>query len=111
MDIEEFYADNEKRRDSAEYEFGSEWTDASGNHYELSWVEDTGELYLMIGPDAIVREDPFGDFVVNEEVVSALQVAVIATIPDLESLHRLLEGWENEMATPNSLTWLHSKFG
>ena len=42
MDIETFYEQNEARRESAEFEFGSEWTDASDNEYELSWVEATG---------------------------------------------------------------------
>ncbi len=29
MDIESFYEQNEARRESAEFEFGSEWSDAS----------------------------------------------------------------------------------
>ena len=29
--------------------------------YELSWVEATGELYLMVEPDARSAEDAFGD--------------------------------------------------
>jgi len=62
MDIEAFYEQNEARRESAEFEFGSEWTDASDNEYELSWVEATGELYLMVEPEADVNEDMFGDF-------------------------------------------------
>ena len=69
MDIESFYEQNEARRESAEFEFGDEWTDASDNDYELSWVEATGELYLMVEPDAVVSEDIFGDFRVSDEPV------------------------------------------
>ena len=65
MDIESFYEQNEARRESAEFEFGGEWTDPDDNEYELSWVEATGELYLMIEPDAKITEDAFGDFYVS----------------------------------------------
>ena len=74
MDIEAFYEQNEARRESAEFEFGAEWTDASDNEYELSWVEATGELYLMVEPDADVNEDMFGDFLVSDEAVNDLTV-------------------------------------
>ena len=51
MDIETFYEQNEARRESAEIEFGDEWTDASGQPLRAqSWVEATGELYLMKDP-------------------------------------------------------------
>ena len=111
MDIEEFYEANEKRRDSAEFEFGSEWTDSAGNNYELSWVEDTGELYLMLGPEAAIGQDPFGDFSVGPEEVGELHVVVIANVATLEKLLFSLEDWEEAMAQPDSLKWLHEKFG
>ena len=44
MDIEQFYSADERRRQSAEVELGTNWFDAKGSRYELSWVEDTGEL-------------------------------------------------------------------
>ena len=77
MDIEAFYEQNEARRESAEFEFGSEWTDSADNEYELSWVEATGELYLMVEPDAVVTEDMFGDFLMSDEPVNDLTVVVI----------------------------------
>jgi len=40
------------------------------NEYELSWVEATGELYLMVEPDAVVTEDAFGDFYTHGEEVT-----------------------------------------
>lgn len=110
MDIEAFYQQNEARRESAEFEFGDEWTDASGNSYRLSWVEATGELYLMIGPEAAVSEDIFGDFLVADEVLSGLTVVIIGTVATLGAVEDLLEGWEDAMLEENSLEWLYERF-
>jgi hypothetical protein len=109
MDIEAFYDQNEARRESAEFEFGSEWTDAADNEYELSWVEATGELYLMVEPDAVVTEDMFGDFLVSDEPVNDLTVVVIGKVPSLAGLEDLLEGWEEAMLEENSLAWLYER--
>jgi hypothetical protein len=110
MDIETFYEQNEARRESAEFEFGSEWTDASDNEYELSWVEATGELYLMVEPDALVNEDMFGDFLVSDEPVTDLTVVIVGKIASLTALEDQLQGWEEAMLEENSLTWLHERF-
>lgn len=109
MDIEAFYEQNEARRESAEFEFGSEWTDSADNEYELSWVEATGELYLMVEPDAVVTEDMFGDFLVSDEPVNDLTVVVIGKVPSLAGLEDLLEGWEEAMLEENSLAWLYDR--
>jgi hypothetical protein len=110
MDIESFYDQNEARRESAEYEFGSEWSDASDNEYELSWVEATGELYLMVEPDAVVNEDIFGDFLVSDEQVNDLTVVIIGKVPSLAALEDTLQGWEEAMLNENSLVWLYERF-
>ena len=110
MDIESFYEQNEARRESAEFEFGSEWTDASDNEYELSWVEATGELYLMVEPEAIVNEDIFGDFLVSDEEISDLTVVVIGKAASLAALEDTLQGWEDAMLDENSLEWLYERF-
>lgn len=110
MDIESFYEQNEARRESAEFEFGSEWTDVSDNEYELSWVEATGELYLMVEPEAIVNEDIFGDFLVSDEVISDLTVVVIGKVASLAALEDALLGWEDAMLEENSLEWLYERF-
>ena len=110
MDIESFYDQNEARRESAEFEFGNEWTDASDNEYELSWVEATGELYLMVEPDALVTEDMFGDFKVSEEPVTDLTVVIIGKSPSLAGLEDTLLGWEDAMLEENSLAWLYERF-
>jgi hypothetical protein len=110
MDIETFYEQNEARRESAEFEFGSEWTDGSDNEYELSWVEATGELYLMVEPDALVNEDIFGDFLVSEEPITDLTVVIVGKVASLAALEDQLLGWEEAMLEENSLTWLHERF-
>jgi hypothetical protein len=110
MDIEAFYEQNEARRESAEFEFGSEWTDSSDNEYELSWVEATGELYLMVEPEADVNEDMFGDFLVADEAINDLTVVVIGKVPSLAALEDQLLGWEDAMLEENSLAWLYERF-
>jgi len=110
MDIESFYEQNEARRESAEFEFGGEWTDPDDNEYELSWVEATGELYLMIEPDAKITEDAFGDFYVAPEAVTDLTVVIIGKSASLAALEDTMLGWEDAMLEPNSLSWLHQRF-
>ena len=108
LTIDDFYAANEARRNSAEFEFGDSWSDLSGNTYELSWVEATGELYLMLEPDANVGVDAFGDFWVGDGA-EGLNVVVIGTISDHDAVVAALEGWESAMDADNSLTWLSSR--
>jgi hypothetical protein len=110
MDIDTFYEQNEARRESAEFEFGSEWTDAADNEYELSWVEATGELYLMVEPDAVITEDAFGDFLVLDEPASELTVVIIGKVSSLASLEDQLQGWEDAMLEEGSLSWLYERF-
>jgi len=110
MDIEAFYEENEARRESAEFEFGNEWTDAADNEYELSWIEATGELYLMVEPDAMVTEDIFGDFIVSDEEIDDLTVVVVGKVASLTALEDLLDGWQDAMLEKNSLSWLAEKF-
>lgn len=110
MDIEAFYEQNEARRESLEFEFGNEWTDAVDNEYELSWVEATGELYLMVEPEAQITEDAFGDFIVDADEISDLTVVVIGKVPSLAALEDLLQGWEEAMLEENSLAWLYERF-
>jgi hypothetical protein len=110
MDIESFYEQNEARRESAEYDFGSEWTDAADNEYELSWVEATGELFLMIEPDADTIEDAFGDWHVPDSIISDLTVVIIGKSPSLAAVEDTLRGWEDAMLEENSLAWLYERF-
>ena len=110
MDLETFYESNEARRESAEFEYGDVWTDSVGNHYELSWVEATGELYIMIEPDATITEDAFGDWYPSSEPVSELTVVVIGQVASHDHLESLLDGWDEAIGQMNSLAWLYQRF-
>ncbi len=107
MDIEGFYSADERRRQSAEVELGNDWFDAKGNRYELSWVEDTGELYAML--EVVPEADswtPFGDIEVEQLPVDRLVVIVIATIPTLAEVEQALDGWADQMEQADSISWV-----
>ena len=109
MDIEEFYDADERRRESEELELGNDWSDGAGRKFSLSYVVETGELYLMAAPEAEALEDPFGDIAVDQEPVEALTVEVIAVVPSTAVLHESLAGWQGEIERPGSLVWLRDK--
>jgi hypothetical protein len=107
MDIEQFYSSDERRRQSAEIEFGTDWRDAQGNRYELSWVEDTGELYTML--ELVPEVDswtPFGDVEVENIPVDRLVVLIIGFVAEQTEVERILEGWQDKMASSDSITWV-----
>ncbi|MGD0880267.1 MAG: hypothetical protein ABSB09_01680 [Acidimicrobiales bacterium] len=107
MDIEQFYRADERRRQSAEVEFGNNWFDAKGSRYELSWVEDTGELYAML--ELVPEADswtPFGDVSVEEVKVGSLLVTVLGTFATREEIEQLLDGWADHMAQPDGVHWV-----
>lgn len=109
MNIEEFYAADERRRASAEVELGKTWTDEAGSRFELSFVEATGELYLMSEPVPTVTEDPVGDVVVNPLSDADLVVELLGSVANLDAVHAALEGWEDAVGQPASLGWLRGK--
>jgi hypothetical protein len=108
MDIEEFYDADPRRRPSAEIELGTEWHDAHGSRYEVNWVEDTGELYVMREPVPHVNEDPFGG--IHPHMRSAeekeMTVHVVAQIASHDQLHQILNGWQAAMAGDGGAEWL-----
>ena len=107
MGIEQFYSADERRRQSAEVEFGNNWFDAKGSRYELSWVEDTGELYAMIEP--VPEADswtPFGDIEVEDVKTDTLLVTVLGTIATQAEVEQLLDGWSGHMAQPDGVHWV-----
>jgi hypothetical protein len=108
MDIEEFYDGDPRRRPSGEAELGSEWHDAHGTRYEVNWVEDTGELYVMREPAPHVREDPWGGLHVSMRQVEEgkMTVHVVAHIATHDDLHRILSGWQAAMAGEQGAEWL-----
>jgi hypothetical protein len=107
MNIEEFYSSDERRRQSAEVELGTNWFDAKGSRYELSWVQDTGELYVMLElyPEAD-SYTPFGDIEVEEIPVDRVLVMVVGYIPTLNDVERILAGWSEQMAKPDGIAWV-----
>jgi hypothetical protein len=106
MDIEEFYAADERRRRSEEVEIGTEWHDGAGVRYEISWVADTGELYVMCEPSASMSVDLFGDVYEAQVPTKAVTVAVVGWIADRADMERVLDGWQTAMSEPDSLSWL-----
>lgn len=106
MNIEEFYAQDERRRRSEEIELGTEWHDGAGARYELSWVADTGELYVMSEPGVPMTEDPFGDVYRSDVPVDEITVAIVGFIPERAAMEDVLQGWEEAMAEPNSVVWI-----
>ena len=108
MDIEEFYAADERRRHSAELEFGRDWSDA-GRRCEVSWVEDTGELYVMREPDGGVVGDAFGDMVVRHVSEHDLGVEILGVIPGRDAISAVMSGWEEQMLKPDGIAWLRDR--
>jgi hypothetical protein len=106
MDIEGFYTADERRRRSEEIELGTEWHDAELARYEVSWVADTGELYVMGEPEAPMSVDLFGDLYEPQVPTSAVTVAVLGWISDRAQLEQILDGWQKAMTEPNSIAWL-----
>ena len=94
MDIEEFYQADERRRRSEEIEIGTDWHDGAGVRYEVSWVADTGELYVMGEPNAPVTVDLFGDIYELPVPTSAVTVAVVGWIADRARMEQVLDGWQ-----------------
>ena len=108
MDIEEFYAADERRRHSAELEFGRDWSDGE-NRCGVSWVEDTGELYLMREPSPGVVGDAFGDMRVGKVSEHALGVEVLGVVSGRPAVESVLSGWQDKMLAADGVSWLRDR--
>jgi hypothetical protein len=108
MDIEEFYDGDARRRPSAEIELGTDWHDTHGTRYELNWVEDTGELYVMREPVPHVVEDPFGGLhtSMRSSEEAKMTVHVVAQIASHDELEKILAGWPEAMSGDGGAEWL-----
>jgi hypothetical protein len=109
MDIEQFYDADPRRRASEELELGRDWHDADGVRFELSWVIDTGELYLMKEPVEAIEQDPFGDTLLPDLPMSQVTVEILGTYADRAALDAALAGWREQMGKPDSVSWLHQR--
>jgi hypothetical protein len=97
MDIEEFYDQDPRRRASDEIEFGQEWSE-NGQRFEVSWIADTGEVYVMA--------EPYSRREISTESVT---VEVLAVIEGRDAINSVLAGWREAMAKPNSLGWVRER--
>jgi hypothetical protein len=109
VDIEEFYDENPVRRNSEESEFGRDWTDRDGKRAEVSWVQDTGELYLMSEPVEPIIPDLLGGEHLQHLSKKELTVEVLAVLASMKAVEDALAGWHQAMSAPNSLTWLRDR--
>jgi hypothetical protein len=108
MDLEEFYAADERRRRSTELEFGRDWNDENGR-WGVSWIEDTGELYLMREPSTGVWGDAFGDMRAMPVSEHALDVDVLGVVPGRSAVESVMSGWEETMPEPDGIAWLRDR--
>ena len=108
MNLEEFYEANPVRRHSEELEFGRDWTDGDGR-CGISWIADTGEVYVMREPYGTLVADPLGDERVLPIRDDQLGVEVLGVVPGKDLVESVLSGWPAAMLAPNSLAWVKAR--
>ncbi len=96
MDIEEFYEEDPRRQVSAEIDFGHEWSER-GSRFEVAWIADTGEVYAMAEPS------------VRKVTTDMVTVEVLAVVEGRDNITAALSGWQDAMATPDSLGWVRAR--
>ena len=113
MTVSEFYAD-QRRRASREVMFGREWTIDTDPHviYSLHWIEETEEIYVLRGPQA--PPEVFTPYPPNSSAPlfiagDAYEVIVLGCAADEAVIRRTLDGWQEQMAQPNSLQWVRER--
>jgi hypothetical protein len=97
MDIEDFYEQDPRRRASDETEFGREWSE-DDRRFEVSWVADTGEVYVMAEP-----------YSRRELSTESVTVEILGVIKGRDAINSALAGWSDAMAKPNSLAWVRGR--
>ena len=109
MDIEGFYDADPRRRHSEEFSFGRDWHDADGVRWELNWVADTGEVYVMREPAEPVGMDPLGDTWVADLPADLVTVEVLGTITGQATVERAFGGWPEAIEGADSLAWVRDR--
>jgi hypothetical protein len=109
VDIEHFYDSNPARRTSKEYSFGSDWTDPGGVRWELNWVEDTGEVYLMREAGEPLVMDPLGDTMMPKLDSDEVTVEILGVVEGLDVVESAFSGWSEAQAAPGSIAWVHER--
>ncbi len=86
----------------------SEWQDKDGLQYELNYLVDTGELYVMSEPPSHENVDPFGGIHVSNRpgFEKDLHVRVVAHIDSVDNMHQILKGWQDAMGADGGVEWL-----
>lgn len=87
-----FVADDPRRGRSDQLDLGATWRWAGSNDaWRLSWVRDTGELYLC-------RADGYDG--------TCTDVHLLAVLPREDDVDVLLEGWQERRTDPDGLSWV-----
>ena len=90
-----FQAADRRRLTSGEVDFGATWRAAGSNDaWRLSWIRDTGELYLC-------RADGYDG--------SCTDVQVLAVVSAEAEVDALLDGWRDVRDDPDGLGWLSGR--
>jgi hypothetical protein len=109
VDLEAFYDADPRRRHSEELEFGNDWMD-NGARTQVSWVEDTGELYAMRDPLGGLQSDVIGDVRATPVEEEQLAVQVLGVVNGRDAVASVMSGWEKAMvADDNSLAWVRDR--
>jgi hypothetical protein len=109
VDLEQFYDADPRRRHSEELEFGSDWHDR-GARTQVSWVEDTGEVYVMRDPLGHLESGIFGDMSVDRVGDAELTIEVLGVVEGRASIAAVMSGWEAAMAAgDDSVGWVRDR--
>ena len=93
--LEEFLADDPRRRDSQEVDFGVRWRSGSFHWpvYRVSWIASTREVYAVA---------------MNGQGLSRT-VIVLGSSPNREAILRALDGWTDQVGKPDGLLWVRER--
>ena len=87
-----FVADDPRRGTSDQVDLGATWRwDGSNDAWRLSWLRDTGELYVC-------RADGYDG--------SCSDVQLLAVVHREAELDALLDGWRDRRTDPDGLSWV-----
>lgn len=95
VDEDAFFAADPRRRRSPDLDLGATWRwPGSNDAWRLTWLRDTGELYLC-------RADGHDG--------ECTDVRVLAVLPTEADVDALLEGWRDQRTDPAGLEWLSAR--
>jgi hypothetical protein len=87
-----FVAEDPRRGTSDQLDLGATWREQGSNDaWRLSWLRDTGELYVC-------RADGY-----DGSCSDVRLLAVVLREPDLDAM---LEGWRDLRTDPDGLSWV-----